>query len=303
MWFAQIFFTETRFADTQITIFGSVTLFSLPFYTSAIIQFLAFFFLAFWAYSAFFSSYLTVTAYLPFTLMMLYGAVWQGFHVFSENTIAVFFLMLAIKQIIGDIRKNNSGKIFNIFLTLSIAAFFVPVFLCFFPVIILSLLYFLGGNSKTFLAMLFSILMPALCFLEICYLTNSIDIFIDFYTNIFKNIDPIDFLLYTTTQYMLIILSVICFIVPFIIFVLNYNNYKLQTRQLLFFLFVLCAVSLLLSLIFWTWLNVTSLLIIILVIFFITQVFTNLNSLRNQIMLLIFVISMIVIYILTFLGF
>jgi hypothetical protein len=300
LWFSQVLLLENFSENMVVTVFGNMQLLSLPMIVGAVIQLFLFFFLAFWTTKSLFSPYLNIT-YLPFSLIMALGAVWRGFHFFSEATVAMFFLIFALNQFLKiNPHKSPSAKVLNIFLSLTAASFFVPEFAIFIPIFVIGLFYFYGGNFKLLSAILFSIISPILCFLSVCYLTDRIDIFTNFYQTIFQFDVSKDFSIYLLPQYSLIILLIVYSLISLFLYFSSSAGVKIHIRRLLTFLVILWLTTLLSLLIFWHNLSSFAMLNIIMFAFFATLNFVDFRKLRNQILFYVLIFVLFGVYVLQF---
>ncbi|MDR2683915.1 MAG: hypothetical protein LBB53_00865 [Prevotellaceae bacterium] len=288
MWFAHIFILKNNDFAPQITVFGSVKLFSVSYTGSIIIQFLSFILIALIASSAV-NTNLNIITYLQFTLIMLFGTLWGNLHFFNESTIAIFFLIIAFWQFISiDLQKVNTATVFNTILLIYAAGFFVPEFLALLPICIFGFFYFWGIKHRLFYAVIFSIIMPVLCFLAICYLTNSIEIFTNFYQSLFSTaIFFIPFNIYSSeklAQHFLIIVILFFTLISLYFYRQNSGNYKLYTRRLLSFLIIVWFYTFFTPFFYWQRAEVFAPLIIMLSSLFMTLNFMNFEKLRNKIL-------------------
>ena len=185
LWLVLAFLFTDEKKETEITIFNSISLFSLPYFWSVIVQLICFLMLAFFVYKFIFLQYFTITTFLPFSVMMFFGTFFISVHLFGNQTFATIFLLLAIWQFIKiDTRREKPTVVLNTFWLLIISAFFVPEFLYFIPVFIFGFSYFIELKIKTLMMMFFAILMPILCAFGVCFLFDRIDLFSDFFVKL-----------------------------------------------------------------------------------------------------------------------
>jgi len=277
------FLLESENKDVEITIFNSITLFSMPYFLSIIVQLIIFLLLVFFVYKFIFLQYLTITTYLPFSVMMLFGAVFKSAHLFGNQTFATIFLLLAIWQFIKiNTRKENSTIVLNTFWLLIISTFFVSEFVYLIPVFIFGFFYFIEFKIKTLMVMIFAILMPVLSALGLCFLLDRIDLFNNFFIKLYNFNFEINIKLFETYTAILALISVIFVLFSLFFFLRNINNYKFQTRKFTFFFVILWLSIIFLILFLQNNYSNFILIYIILVSFFISLNLTNLQNKRTK---------------------
>jgi len=283
LWLVLSFLLESENKDVEITIFNSITLFSMPYFLSIIVQLIIFLLLVFFVYKFIFLQYLTITTYLPFSVMMLFGAVFKSAHLFGNQTFATIFLLLAIWQFIKiNTRKENSTIVLNTFWLLIISTFFVSEFVYLIPVFIFGFFYFIEFKIKTLMVMIFAILMPVLSALGLCFLLDRIDLFNNFFIKLYNFNFEINIKLFETYTAILALISVIFVLFSLFFFLRNINNYKFQTRKFTFFFVILWLSIIFLILFLQNNYSNFILIYIILVSFFISLNLTNLQNKRTK---------------------
>jgi hypothetical protein len=284
------FFRAKEKNDAEITVFNFILLFSVEYFWSVVIQLICFTLLAFLVYKTIFSQYFPIATYLPFSVIMLLGTVCQNAHIFGNQTIATFFLILSILQFIKtDSKKDNSVTILNTFLLLIMSVFFVPEFIYFIPVLFLGFVFFIDFKIKTLGVITFSILTPVLCALGLCYLSGNVEVFYSFFSNFFDLKFKINTNFFDISTVFMSIVSVVFVLISLFFYLQNIYKYKLYVRYFTHFLIFLWCVTILL-IIFLNNIAYFSLIYIILASFFIVLNFSNLQSKCNSIFFLIFLV-------------
>jgi len=278
LWLMLAFWLTNEKNDAEIAIFNSFTLFSLPYFWGVIVQLICFTSLAFFAYKAIFLQYFTITTYLPFSILMFFGTIFPSAHLFGNQTFATMFLVLAIWQFIKiDNRRDNSAVVLNTFWLLILSAFFVPEFTFFVPVFIFGFLYFIELKIKMLMVVIFSISIPVLSALGVCFLFDKIDLFSDFFIKIFNFNFEINIQIFEIKTVIFAAISVFLVLISLLFYWQNIKNYKFQTRRFtLFFVILWLATIFLIMFLQSNFLNFI-LIYIILVSFFISLNFTNLR--------------------------
>ena len=278
LWLFSAFWLETEQNSAEITIFGSIYLFSLSYFWSVITQLIFFILLAFFVHKAIFSQYLTTTTYLPFSALMFFGTLFLSTHQFGSQTFATIFLALALWQSTKVIPgRNNQLVVLNTFLLLMLSTFFVTEFIYFTPIFVFCFFYFIELKIRSLLIIIFSILMPILCIFGICFLFDKIDLFRNFFVQLFNFNFEINTAIFEVRILVFGIISVTFALISMFLYWQNIRNYKFQTRRITFFFIILW-----LSTIFFMLLQNNYIYFILIYIitttFFISLSFTNLQS-------------------------
>ena len=283
LWFVSAFWLETEKNAAEITIFNSFTLFSLPYFWGVIMQLICFVLIAFFVYKVIFLQYFTIATYLPFSVLMFFGTFFESAHLFGNQMFATIFFVFALWQFIKiDTRKNNAVVVLNTFLLLIISAFFVPEFIYFVPVFIFGFFYFIELKIRLLMVMIFAISMPILCAFGVCFLLDKIDLFYDFFIKIFDFNFRINIKIFEMRTFIYAAVSIFLVLISLFFFLQNIKNHKFKTRQLTLF-FVILWFSIIFLFIFLQNNFIYFILIyIILVSFFISLNFINLQPKRRK---------------------
>ena len=277
LWLVSSFLFTSDKNDAAITIFYSIPLFSLSYFWGVIVQLICFMLLAFFAYKAIFLQYLTITTYLPFSVLMLLGTIFQSTHLFANQTFATIFLVLAIWQFIKiDTRKDNSVVVLNTFLLLMISVFFVPEFVYFVLIFIFGFLYFIELKIKTLIVIFFSITMPLFCILGVYFLIGKVSLLNDFFTGLFDFNFGLNKEILKKNIFADII-SVILTLISLFYYWQNINSYKFRVRKFTLFLVILWLSTIFLILFLKNNASYFILTYVVLISFFISLYFTNLR--------------------------
>lgn len=237
LWLMSTFWFAGEKNDVEISVFNAFTLFSLPYFWSVIAQLFCFVSLAFFVSKFIFSQYFTITTYLPFSVLMLFGTAFQSAHLFGNQLFATLFLVLAIWQFIKiDISRDNSLIVLNTFLLFMASVFFVPEFIYFTTVFIFVFFCFIEIKFKTLIIMLFSISMPILCALGVCFLLDRIDLFVIFFYKLFDF--KINTQLFEINTMIIALISIIFVLISLFLFWKNIRIYKFQVRRFTLFLVI-----------------------------------------------------------------
>jgi len=272
------FWLKTEKNSAEITIFHSISFFSLPYFWGVITQLICFVLIAFFTYRAIFLQYLTSTTYLPFSVLMCFGTFFESTHLFGNQTFATIFFVLALWQFIKiDTRSDNSAVVLNTFLLLIASAFFVPEFIYFVPVFIFGFFYFIEVKFKTLILMIFSISMPILSAFCVCFLIDRVDLFSDFFVKLFDFNFTINIRIFEARIFIYAAISIILVLISLFFLWHNIKNIKFQTRRFTLFFVILWLSIIFLFMFLQNDFSYFILTYIILVSFFISLNFTNLQ--------------------------
>jgi len=283
LWLLSAFWFETEKNSAEITIFNSISLFSLPYFWGVIAQLICFVMLALFVYKVIFLQYLSSITYLSFSVFMLFGVLFLELHLFGNQTFATIFFVLALWQ--GsktDTRQDNKLVLLNTFLLLILSVSFVPEFIYFTPIFIFGFFYFIEFNIKSLMVIIFSISMPILCALGLCFLFDRIDVFNNFFNELFDLKFEINRAIFKIDSTIPEVISLILTLISLFILLRQMKIYKMYVRRFTFFCLILWLSTIFFivflqnDILYFIWVY------IILTTFFITLSFNNLQPKRRK---------------------